>query len=223
MNEETDNDTQQDSNEAEESTRLSDNLLEMAGTLQLFAVQILSSTNPGTFENNFANPAVYAAEHARRLARIIKEDPSRDIDSAAWSTRCLYETRMALDHLMSHPKPEAELLMSRWVNQGDVLLAKTLTDLYLNSDSETRALEEELKKFGRPHMPKQMAEMTGSLEEHRMMYGLLCLYTHPSTFLLFGNPQLARSDGLVRLFCARSLYYLQSIHRAIAYVIDHIA
>lgn len=222
MNEETDKETPQKSIEAKESMRLSDSLLEMAGTLQFFAAQILSATNPGTFINNFANPAVYAAEHARRLARIIMESPSRDIDVAAWSARCLYETRMSLDHLLSHPKPEAELMLARWVNQGDVLLAKTLTDLYLNSDSEARALEEELKKFGRPHMPKQLSEMTGSMEEHRVMYGLLCLYTHPSMFLLFGNPQLVRDEGLVRLFCARSLYYLQAIHGAIAHVIDHI-
>jgi hypothetical protein len=201
---------------------LAEALLDVAGTLQLFAVQILSATAAGSFENTFAGPAVYAAEHARRLAKIHDDDPVRDIDAVAWSARCLYETRMTLFHLLSHPKPEAESLLSHWVDQGDVLVAKTLTDLYSNSDSEKQTLEAELKRFGRPHLPKAMAELTGCLEEHRMMYGLLCLYTHPSKFLLFGDPQIARNKQLADVFCERALYYLGEVHEAIAYVLDHI-
>jgi hypothetical protein len=202
--------------------KLADALLEAAGTLQFFAVQILSSSLAGSFENTFAGPAVYAAEHARRLASVLRDDPTRDIDLVAWSARCLYETRMALFHLLSHPKPEAEALLKQWVDHGDVLVAKTITDLYSDSESEKQVLQAELKKFGRPKLPKEMAELTGCLDEHRRMYGLLCLYTHPTKWLLFGAPTIARNPELAGVFCRRALYYLNEIHEAIAYVLDYI-
>jgi hypothetical protein len=123
---------------------------------------------------------------------------------------------------LDHPKPEAEAFLKHWVDQGDAQLAKTLTELYSDSESEKQRLAAELKKFGLPKMPKAMAELTQCLDEHRMMYGLLCLYTHPSKFLLFGNPQIARNPQLAEVFCHRALYYLQEIHEAIAHVVDQI-
>jgi hypothetical protein len=201
---------------------LSNALMEVAGTLQFFAVQILSATVAGTFENSFAGASVYAAEHARRLAGILKHDPVRDIDAVAWSTRCLYESRMLLFHVLNQPKPEAEALLKHWVNQGDVQIAKTLTELYSDSESEKQRLAAELKQFGPAKMPKAMAELTGCLDEHRMVYGLLCLYTHPSKWLLFGDPSVARDPQLTAVFCHRALYYLGEIHDAITYVVDHV-
>jgi hypothetical protein len=201
---------------------LSQTLLDAAGTLQFFAVQILSATVGGTFESSFVGASVYCAEHARRLARILEQDPVRDIDAVAWATRCLYETRMLLFHVLNHPKAEAEELLKHWVNQGDAQVAKTLTDLYSDSDSEKQRLAAELKQFGLPKMPKAMAELTGCLDEHRMVYGLLCLYTHPSKWLLFGNPSVARDPELAQVFCQRALYYLKEIHEAITYVVDHV-
>lgn len=200
-----------------------ESLLEVAGTLQLFAVQLLSATVAGSFENSFAGASVYAAEHARRLAKIVEGDLARDIDAAAWSARCLYETRMLLFNLLSHPKLEAEQILQRWVDQGDVQVAKTLTELYSNSESEKQRLREELQKFGRPPVQAKLAELTGCVDEHRMMYGLLCLYTHPSKFLLFGSPEVARNQELANVICDRSVYYLQEIQLAISYVLDNVS
>jgi hypothetical protein len=129
---------------------------------------------------------------------------------------------MLLSHVLNCPKPEAEELLKHWVNHGDVQVAKTLTDLYSDSDAEKQRLAAELNRFGLPKMPKAMAELTACLEEHRMIYGLLCLYTHPSKWLLFGDPSVARDPDLTRVFCQRALYYLEEIHGAIAYVLDHV-
>lgn len=205
-----------------DNERLSQMLLEEAGTLQFFAVQLLSATIAGTFKNSFAGAAVYSGEHARRLARILEDDPVRDIDAVAWSARCLYETRMLLFHVLAQPKAQAEELLKHWVDQGDVQVAKTLTDLYSDSDSEKQRLTAELRQFGLPKLPKEMAKLTGCLDEHRMVYGLLCLYTHPSKWLLFGNSSIARDPQLTHVFCQRALYYLKEIHEAIAYLVDHV-
>ena len=85
-----------------ELSRLSKACLEAAGTLQSFAVQLLTGSAVGSFENTFAGPSVYATEHARRLSKILADDPTRDIDAVAWFARCLYETRMVLFRLFSH-------------------------------------------------------------------------------------------------------------------------
>ena len=203
------------------SQSLSDTIREVAGTLQFHAVQLLSATKPGTFENSFAGPAVYAAEHARRIAAILDDDPARDIDAVAWSVRCLYETRMLLFYLLSQDLSNATSILQKWVEQGDIQVAKTLTDLYSDSEAEKKRLAIELKTFGLPTMPKQMAFLTNCVDEHRMMYGLLCSYTHPSKWLLFGNPAIVRDADLTRVFAERSFLYLSEVQEAIAYVIEN--
>jgi hypothetical protein len=70
-------------------------LLEIGGTLRSSRVQILCGSVDVSCENSFAGPAVYSAQHAQRLARILRNNLARDIDVVAWSARCLYEMRRA--------------------------------------------------------------------------------------------------------------------------------
>jgi len=201
-------------------SEIEDSLKELSGSLNYFAIQLLTANEVNSLENIFAGSAVYASKQASRILSWMKSG-EHDIEAIAWSTRCLFETHLILHHILTHPYQEAKDLILKWVEEGNLVIEKTLACLFSESEIEINQLEHELKSYGLPNKPFKLAMNAGLKSEYDAFYRLLCTYTHPSKFLLFGSPRFTRNETVVHLMLIRSCHYLCLICECIAYVVDH--